>query len=260
MQISLYHVDAFTDKIFSGNPAAVCVLQNWISEELLTKIAKENNLPVTAFLVREDNKFHIRWITPEYELELCGHGTMAASYIILNYLEPTWNEVELQSRIETLHVYRDEDFITMNFPAKEIEKCNLPLLIQGLGLTPIEMYQHKNDRCLAVFNSQEEIEKMTPDIEILKKLPHRGITITAPSSTVDFVSRTFYPLKNITEDPATGASHCLLAPYWAMRLNKNKLMAKQLSQRGGEMMCEFKDNRVFISGKVVLYSHGTVII
>ena len=256
MKISIYHVDAFTDKIFSGNPAGVCVLKAWLPDNYLHLIAKENNLPVTAFLVREGNKFDIRWITPEYELDLCGHGSLSAAYVIFNYIEQTWQKVELQSPAGILPVSRASDLITLNFPVKNIEICSLPLLAEGLRLTPKEVYQYKNERCLAVFNTEEEIHKLIPDMQMLKKLEHRGIIVTAPGKNVDFVSRTFYPQKTISEDPVTGASHCLLAPYWSERLNKTELHARQVSQRGGEIICKHQGDRVLISGKAVLYMHG----
>lgn len=157
MQIPIYHVNAFTDKIFCGNPAAVCVLSRWLPNDDLHAIAKENNLPVTAFLVREGNKFHIRWITPEYELDICGHGSLSAGYVVFNYLEPTWQKVDLQSRMELLQIHRTDDLITLNFPAKDIELFSSSLLEQALGLAPKEMYQHKNERCLAIYNTEEDI-------------------------------------------------------------------------------------------------------
>ena len=256
MKIPIYHVDAFTDKIFSGNPAAVCVLPKWVPDDVLHAIARENNLPVTTFLVRENIKFNIRWITPEYELDICGHGSLSAGYVIFNYLEPTWEKADFQSRIEILPVTRTDDLVTLNFPAKSIESCTLPLLEQGLGLLPKEIYQHKNERCLAIYNTEEEVTQLKPNMQLLKKLEHRGITVTAPGKDVDFVSRTFYPQKAISEDPATGASHCLLAPYWSKRLNKIELHARQVSQRGGEMICHYHDDRVLISGKAVMYMQG----
>ncbi len=258
MQIPFYHIDAFTNKVFTGNPAAVCILEQWLPDEILNAIAKENNLPATAFLVREKEKFLIRWITPEYELDLCGHGSMAAAFVIFNFLEPNWQKAALQSKTELLPVTRTQDLITLNFPDKFIEKINLPSLTQALGLSPVEIYEHKKERCLAIFNSEDEIRKLTPDIHALKKLPYLGVTVSAPGKTVDFVSRTFYPFKSISEDPATGASHCLLVPYWAKRLNKNKLHTLQVSQRGGEMFCEYKDARVYISSNAVVYAHGII--
>ena len=258
MQIPIYHVDAFSDKIFSGNPAAVCILPHWLPDIDLHNIAKENNLPVTAFLVRNGDQFSIRWITPEYELDLCGHGTLSAAYVIFNQLERTWQAVDLQSRTEKLQVSRSGEFITLNFPAKSIERCSIPLLEEGLELSPIEIYQHKNERCIAVYSTEDEVKELNPNMRILAKLEHRGITVTAPGNTVDFVSRTFYPKKAISEDPVTGASHCLLAPYWSARLNKTELHALQVSERGGEMFCRYQDNRVLISAKAVMYMQGMV--
>lgn len=254
----IYYIDAFTNKLFRGNPAAVCVLSKWLSDDDLHSIAKENNLPATAFLVREVDKYNIRWFTPEYELDICGHGSLSAGYVIFNYLEPTWQKADLQSRIELLQVLRADDLITLNFPAKSIESTSLPLLEQGLGLSPKEIYQHKNERCLAIYNTEEEVKSLQPDMQILKKLEHRGITATAPGKNIDFVSRTFYPQKTISEDPATGASHCLLAPYWSKRLNKTDLHALQISERGGEIFCQYLGDRVLISGKAVLYMQGFI--
>lgn len=258
MKISLYHVDAFTDKIFSGNPAAVCVIPEWLSDDKLHKIAKENNLPVTTFLVIENGTYYIRWITPEYELDICGHGSLSAGYVIFNFVDPGLERIDLHSRAEVLRVTRNEDWVTLNFPAKKIEPCSLPLLEQGLGLIPKAIYQYKTERCIAVFDTEEEVKQLKPNMQILKQLEHRGISVTAPGAEVDFVSRTFYPQKTISEDPATGASHCLLAPYWASKLNKTDFHAKQVSQRGGEIFCQYQGNRVLISGKAVFYMQGVV--
>ena len=258
MKIILYHVDAFTDQMFSGNPAAVCVIPEWLPDDQLHNISKENNLPVTAFIVHEKDAYHIRWITPEYELDICGHGSLAAGYVIFNYIDTSLQKVDFHSRTEVLPVIRNRDLVTLNFPAKNIERCSLPLLEQGLGLSPNEIYQYKNERCLAVYNTEDEIKALKPDVQILKKLEHRGITVTAMGKEVDFVSRTFYPQKTIAEDPVTGASHCLLAPYWSKRLNKIELQARQVSQRGGEMICHYQGDRVLISGKAVMYMQGMI--
>lgn len=258
MEIPIYHVDAFTNKTFGGNPAAVCVLPHWLEDKTLHAIAKENNLPATAFIVRDGNKFNIRWITPEYELDICGHGSLATGFVIFNYLEPAWKIADLQSRVELLQVMRTDNLITLNFPAKDIEKVSLPILEEGLGKTPQEIYQHKNERCLVVYANEDEVKQLKPNIQILKKLAHRGITVTAPSKEVDFVSRTFYPQKSISEDPATGASHCLLVPYWSQRLNKQDLHARQVSERGGEMFCRHEQDRVLIHGAAVLFMQGMI--
>ncbi len=258
MKILIYHIDAFTDKIFRGNPAAVCVLPKWLSDDVLHSIAKENNLPVTAFLVRDENKFYIRWITPEYELDLCGHGSLAAGYVIFNFIDTNLQKVDLYSRTEVLPVIRNENLITLNFPAKRIEPSSLPLLEQGLGLVPKEIFQHNSERCMAVFDSEEQVKQLNPNMQILRKLAHRGILVTAPGDSVDFVSRTFYPQKTIPEDQVTGASHCLLVPYWSKRLNKKTLHARQISERGGELFCEHQGDRVLFSGEVVLYMQGVI--
>ncbi len=259
MKITLYHVDAFTDKVFSGNPAAVCLMPEWLPDDKLHKIAKENNLPVTAFLVIENGTYHIRWITPEYELDICGHGSLSAGYVIFNFIDKGLQKVNLHSRNEVLPVMQNGNLVTINFPAKSLEACSLPLLEQGLGLAPKEIYQHKNERCIAVFDKEQEVKQLKPDMQILKKLSHRGISVTAPGVEVDFVSRTFYPQKIISEDPVTGASHCLLAPYWARKLNKTKLHARQVSERGGEIFCEYEGDRVLISGQAVMYMQGIIV-
>lgn len=255
----LYHVNTFTGQNFLGNPAAVCILSEWLADAELHAIAKENNLPVTVFLLRDGDGFNIRWITPEYELDICGHGLLAAGYIIFNYLEPTWQKVDLLSRIELLEIFRTDDLITLNFPIKNIKPVSLPLLSEGLGLIPNEIYQHKNERCLAVYSTEKEVKQLKPNMQILKELPHRGITVTARGEKVDFVSRTFYSQKIISEDAVTGASHCLLAPYWSKKLNKINLHALQVSERGGEIFCQAQGERVLISGKAVLYTHFTLV-
>jgi PhzF family phenazine biosynthesis protein len=258
MHIPIYHVDAFTDQVFGGNPAAVCILSKWPADEILHAIAKENNLPVTAFLMRDTDKFNIRWITPDYELDLCGHGSLAAGFVIFNYLDPTLQQADLQSRQERLQIKRSGDLITLNFPAKDIDNVSLPLLEEGLGLPPKEAYQNANERLLVLYDTEDQIKQLMPNIDVLRKLEHRGIVVTAKGKHVDFVSRTFYPRKSIYEDPVTGASHCLLAPYWSKRLNKQDLHALQLSKRQGELFCRYENNRVLIHGKAILYMQGSI--
>lgn len=259
MKIPLYHIDAFTTHLFAGNPAAVCVLPEWIADNLLFQIAKENNLPATAFLVRDKQRFLTRWVSPEYEIPLCGHGSLASGYVIFNFLEPTWQKVDLQSPLEHLRILRNGDWISLDFPVKKIEHLDMqPLLAQGLGCVPKEVYQHKNERCLVVFEKEDEVRQLKPDLNVLKALDYLGITVTAKAAKVDFVSRTFYPKKTISEDPATGSSHCLLAPYWAERLHKTELHAQQVSVRGGEMMCKLQGDRVLITGKAVEYMRGEI--
>ena len=258
MQFPLYYVSTFTNDIFCGNPAAVCLLQDWLSDNELNAIAKQNNLPVTVFIVPDNDSFNIRWITSEYELDICGHGSLAAAFVVFNYLKPTLKKIKFQSRSESLEVFRIGDLINLNFPAKDIQSCAIPLLSEGLGLLPKEIYQYKNERCLAIFDTEEEIKQLKPNFEILKNIKHRGIIVTAPGNEIDFVSRTFYPYKMLSEDAVTGTSHCLLIPYWANKLNKIELHARQLSQRGGELLCEYQGKRVLIGGKAVLYMQGSI--
>lgn len=260
MQIPIYHIDAFTDKIFSGNPAAVCILDEWLDDIKLFSIAKENNLPVTAFLVREQDVFNIRWITPHNELPLCGHGTLASSFVIFNLLEKTWDKIIFQSPHQKLEVIKENEGMTLNFPAKALEQCNnIPFLEEGLSLAPKEIYQHHHERCVAVFKSEDEIKHLTPNIHLLKKIPHIGFIVTAPGKHCDIVSRTFYPQKtNFFEDAATGASHCFLIPFWSNRLNKTTFHCQQISERGGEMHCRINNNRVFINAKAILFKKGTL--
>lgn len=256
----IFHVDTFTETPFCGNPAVVCILSKWLPDSILHAIAKENHLSVTAFLMKEKEQYQIRWITPEYELDICGHGTLAAAFVVFHFLELTWKQVELKPQRESLTIFRNKNLITLDFPAGDMDSIDLPVLQRGLGMAPKEVYQG-GDRYIAVYRTEEEVLQLKPDREILMQLEHRGIVVTAPGNSVDFVSRTFYPKKAILEDAVTGISHALLAPYWAKRLNKQELHAKQLSKRGGELFCQCRDNhRVLIGGKAVLYMQGTIMI
>lgn len=259
MQITLYHINAFTDKLFAGNPAAVCILDEWLTDKEMQTIAMENHLPVTAFLVRKNNEFHIRWFAPEYEIELCGHGSLASAYVIFNKLEPTWQQTDLHYPSGLLKIKNENGLITLEFPTKNSAIFpSADLLIKGLGTQPIEIYQHKTERCLAVFETEEKVRELNPNMRLLKQLEHRGIIVTAPGKNYDFISRTFYPKKTAYEDSITGASHCLLIPYWSKKLNKTKLLAYQASQRGGELLCEYQGEKVLISGKAIMYMQGVI--
>jgi len=251
---------AFTDTLFTGNPAMECLLPQWFETDKLQKLAQENNLPVTAFLVKKDN-WEIRWFTPEYELELCGHGTMAAAYVFFNYLEHKLTVINFHSKHEILNIVRNDDWITLNFPIKEIEQCDTPhLVIHGLGIQPLETYHHNTERYMVVLENEYQVKNFMPNISVLRQLPHRGIIVTAPGQNSDFVSRTFYPKKTLNvEDSVTGVSHCLLAPYWTKQLNKKELYAQQLSDRKGFMKCAVSNNRVYLSSKAVLYFNGNIL-
>lgn len=259
MNIPTYHIDAFTSHLFSGNPAMVCILEYWLPDATLLKIAEENNLPVTAFLVQKEEVYSIRWFTPEDELDLCGHGTLAAAYVIFNLLKPSLQKITFQFPNGTLQSKRNGEYIILDFPVISIEHSSSHTLVnQGLGITPHETYQDKTGRSLVVFDSEEKIEHLKPDMQILKQSDYRCIIVTAPGKTSDFVSRVFYPKKTMTEDAVTGSSHCLLVPYWANQLNKRELQSRQLSQRGGELACELDDDRVIMCAKAVLYMQGII--
>ena len=203
MRTALYHVDAFTDRLFHGSPAAVCLLPHWLA------ITHENNLPATAFLVETAMHYEIRWFSPT-EIPLCGHGTLAAAYVIFNILKPSLQAVSLYSASGMLDVTCDNDLITLNFPIKPSTAVPIhPLLTAGLGTTPEAVFQHQQERCIVVLNSQRGVEQINPDLHTLKQYDCRGIVVTAPGENVDFVSRTFYPHKIISEDPVTGISHCM---------------------------------------------------
>lgn len=262
--IPIYHVNAFTDKLFSGNPAAICWLEETLTDNTLQKIAAENNLPTTAFVVqrRDINAFDIRWFTPEYELDLCGHGTLAAAYVIFNFIRSNLSEINFFSKIDVLKVQRDQDWIRLHFPIKMPEKITPdPILIEGLGITPEATYQYQTERCLVVLKNENLVKQLKPNLTVLRNFSHRGIVITAKSNQkpFDFLSRTFYPKKNLNpEDAVTGASHCLLVPYWAEQLNKTILNAYQASSRGGFLKCTLNPTDITLSGQAVLYLKGQI--
>jgi PhzF family phenazine biosynthesis protein len=257
MEILLYQIDAFTGRVFGGNPAAVCPLNEWLDDGLMQRIAGENNLSETAFFVRNGNGYEIRWFTPKVEIGLAGHPTLAAAYVIFNYCNHGSNEIRFFSKSGELTVTRDGDLIRMNFPAMEATECGEnDLLNRALGQTPVKLYRTRD--YLAVYGSEEEILAIEPDFRMLKKLDCVGIIITAPGREVDFVSRFFAPAEGIDEDPVTGSAHSTLIPYWARRLNKDTLHACQVSERGGELFCKYLGDRVEISGKAVPYLKGTI--
>lgn len=258
MKQSVYIVDAFTAKLFAGNPAAVCPLDSWLSEELMQKIAMENNLSETAFFVKENENYHIRWFTPTVEVPLCGHATLASSYIIFNFIEKNAEEIKFNSKSGELIITRNSDLISLNFPANKPGKVEITKEVIGaLKAEPKELLFNKS--YLAVFETEEEIRNLKPDFREFEKVHSDGIIITAPGNKSDFVSRYFVPSAGIDEDPVTGFAHTLLTPFWSERLDKNELHAFQISQRGGELFVEnLPNNRVKISGKAVIYSQGSI--
>ena len=261
IRIKLYQVDAFTDKLFAGNPAAVCPLDNWISDELMQNIALENNLAETAFIVKKDHQYEIRWFTPAVEVDLCGHATLASAFVLFNFEGQQGNVINFHSpRSGPLTVTRNNDMLTLNFPADPVEQVEpLDEMLTGFDIQPTEAYKGKTDYML-LFGNEEEIKNLKPDYTIIAQLNARGIIVTAKGKEVDFVSRFFGPQSGINEDPVTGSAHTTLTPFWSNILGKKELTAKQLSPRGGYLECRDLGDRVEISGKAKSYLIGEIII
>ena len=257
MKIRQYQVDAFASRSFEGNPAAVCPLESWLEDDLLQAIAEENNLSETAFLVASENGFKLRWFTPVKEVDLCGHATLAAAHVIFEALDYSRQSVVFETRSGELTVEKIGKLLRMKFPASPPKLNEIPeLLVKGLGQRPAEVLAA--DDYMAVFDSEATVRAITPNHEMLGQLDLRGVIITAPGVGVDFVSRFFAPKYGIPEDPVTGSAHCELAPYWAEKLGKNTLSAKQVSRRGGNINCEVKGDRVLLSGQAVTFMEGDI--
>lgn len=259
MKIQIFQIDAFTDKVFSGNPAAVCILDRWLDKEIMQKIGAENNLAETAFVVKKESDFEIRWFTPTVEVDLCGHATLAAAYVIFKYCNYGSDKINFHSlKSGLLSVEKKDDFLTLDFPADSYEKVNAPqVLIDAFGATPIETYKGKTDYLL-IFSDQNEIENLDPDISLIAKVDVRGVIVSAQGKNTDFVSRFFAPQVGVDEDPVTGSAHTTLTPVWSEKLKKKTLTAKQLSKRQGDLICEYQGNRVKITGKAVTYLIGEI--
>jgi PhzF family phenazine biosynthesis protein len=261
MKIPIYQVDAFTDKRFGGNPAAVCPLEQWLEPQTMQNIAAENNLAETAFFVRGGEDFDIRWFTPATEINLCGHATLASAHVIFNYLHFAGEVITFQSRSGELKVTRAADLLTLDFPATPPQPTGIPrLLSEALSAEPRAAYRSRD--LLVLFAKEDDIVSITPDFgllaQVLKGQDCLGLIATAPGDHVDFVSRFFAPPVGIDEDPVTGSAHTTLIPFWAKQLNKNSLHAYQLSTRKGELFCEWAGDRVLISGKAVTYLKGEI--
>jgi len=257
MKLSLYQIDAFANKVFEGNPAAVIPLEDWLPAKTMQLIASENNLSETAFFCPSDNNYEIRWFTPNGEIELCGHATLASAYVLFNILNYKTEEIEFNSLSGRLTVKKVNDLFRLDFPSQNPIKCKTPrLLTEGLGRESNNCY--KNEDYLVVFETENEIANINPDFNKLKMLDSRGVIITAPGLNYDFVSRAFFPKYGVLEDPVTGSAHTKLIPYWAEKFGRSKLIAKQVSKRGGELFCENHKNRVYISGHAKLYMKGEI--
>ncbi|UYG97532.1 PhzF family phenazine biosynthesis protein [Cytobacillus firmus] len=257
MRIPIYQIDAFTDKQFKGNPAAVCPLEKWIDSDLMQSIAAENNLAETAFFVKNGNDYELRWFTPKAEIDLCGHATLAAAYVIFTYLDENRMNVKFHTKSGMLEVSKERELLAMTFPAREGEECEAPeALIKGLGKEPKETFLARD--YLAVFESEQDLLDLELNMEELKKLDAFGVVATANGSKSDFASRFFAPKAGVDEDPVTGSAHCTLVPYWKKVLNKKEFTALQLSERGGKLYCEDLGDKVKLSGEAVAYLEGYI--
>jgi len=256
MKIPMYQVDAFTNQLFGGNPAAICPLEHWLDKATMQTIAAENNLSETAFFISYGNGFDLKWFTPTVEVDLCGHATLAAAHVIFNHLNYSKSTISFNSNSGLLTVTKTDDMLTLNFPSNPPKPSKAsPELIEALGKEPIEV--HSSFYQMALYGSEEEILELKPDFGKLAKMD--SVIVTAPSEKADFVSRFFAPDKGVNEDPVTGSAHTILTPFWAKRLGKMNLHALQVSKRGGELWCEvLEDNRVAMSGKAVTYLEGWI--
>lgn len=253
-----YIIDAFTDELFKGNPAGVCVMDEWISDYLMANIAKENNLSETAFVVKENDVYHIRWFTPGGEIDFCGHATLAASYILFRFYCSNIDHIHLVGQIGSLYISRNEDWIEMEFPPYNLHPIEITALMEeAIGIRPKEAYQDRD--VLLIVDDEETVKNIKVDLNKLEKLDGACVAVSAKGKKYDCVSRVFAPRLKIDEDPVTGSTHCMIAPYWASKLNKNELIAYQASSRTGVLKIKIDNQRVFISGKAVLYSVGDIL-
>ncbi len=258
MKLNIYQVDAFTNKVFGGNPAAVCPLDEWLETDLMQKIALENNLSETAFFVKNEDVYEIRWFTPTYEIDLCGHATLASAFVIFECLKLEQNQIKFHShKSGNLSVEKKVDLLILDFPSRPVSACEAPKgLIEAIGKQPKEVLKARD--YFLVYENEQEILDIKPNFSKLLEIEAHGFIVTAKGDSSDFVSRFFAPEVGVFEDPVTGSSHCNLIPYWAEKLGKTKLFGRQISQRGGELFCELKGDRVNIGGNAVLYLQGEI--
>ncbi|MFO7617309.1 MAG: PhzF family phenazine biosynthesis protein [Bacteroidales bacterium] len=256
----IYQVDAFTSRLFSGNPAAVIPMDEWPDDETLQRIAAENNLSETAFYVPFGDHLHLRWFTPKVEVDLCGHATLATAHVLFSELGWSGDQLLFESRSGLLRVYRESGRYILDFPYDEADPVDPPNgLVKAIGREPLFVYRGKTDYLL-VYEKQSDIERLKPDFQALAKIEARGVIVTAPGDWVDFVSRFFCPQVGINEDPVTGSAHTTLTPYWSRQLAKRELTARQLSERGGDLICRNRGNRIEVGGEAVTYLRGEVAI
>lgn len=257
MKLDIYQVDAFAERVFEGNPAAVCPLQQWLDDTLLQQIAAENNLSETAFFIPEADGFALRWFTPGEEVDLCGHATLAAAHVIFTHLGWQPDSVAFFTRSGTLRVARTQHGYRLDFPATMPTPCEVPAaLLRGLNAEPLEVLAGFD--YLIRVKDEATLKNLTPTLSHWLNLPLRGVVVTAPGDEVDFVSRCFFPALKVDEDPVTGSAHCELAPYWAARLGKHELIGRQISSRPGTVMCHLQGERVSLEGKAADYLVGQI--
>ncbi|MGM9533008.1 PhzF family phenazine biosynthesis protein [Intestinibacter sp.] len=248
-----YVIDAFSDKLFGGNPAAICIMDSWISDEMMMNITRENNLSETAFAVKEGDKYKLRWFTPGGEIDLCGHATLASAYIITNFLETDLETVTFSTLSGDLIVNKKGDLYEMDFPAYDLKPVEITeKMIDAIGAKPVEAYMGRDLLC--IFDDEKTVRELKPDMEKLKTIDGLLLQVTAAGKDVDCVSRSFAPKMNVDEDPVCGSGHCHIAPYWLNKLNKDSIVAYQASKRGGVLYCSQEGDRVKLSGKAVVYS------
>ena len=273
MKLTIYQVDAFAEKVFTGNPAAVIPLESWLEDDLMQKIAMENNLSETAFFVKHDGSltslplgegrggagYHLRWFTPGHEIDLCGHATLASAYVIKNFIEPHAAEIQFTTqKAGTLKASARDGIYTLDFPSRIPQPCEVPgQLLKSLSVSAVAEVLKSRDY-FVVLPDEDAVKNVEPDFESMKELDALGVIVTAKGHEADVVSRCFYPGAGIPEDPVTGSAHCNLVPYWSEKLGKTKLFCKQLSPRGGELYCELEGDRVLMSGKSVLFMQGEI--
>jgi PhzF family phenazine biosynthesis protein len=252
-----YVVDAFTDKVFGGNPAAVCVMDEWLPDNTLMQITKENNLSETAFAVKEGTDYKLRWFTPGGEIDLCGHATLATAYIITRFIKPETTKISFRTLSGLLTVEKKSELFEMDFPSYELKKVEVTeAMVEAMGIRPLEAYMGRDLLC--ILESEDQVRSLNPNQEKVNLLDGLLLQVTARGKEYDCVSRSFAPKCNVPEDPVCGSGHCHIIPFWANRLGKNNLVAYQASQRGGILYCEYRGDRVKLSGKAVLYSAADI--
>lgn len=252
-----YIVDAFTDTLFGGNPAAVCIMEEWLDDDLMMRITKENNLSETAFAVKEKDGYQLRWFTPGGEIDLCGHATLACAFIIMKFYEPSCEQVVFHTLSGNLTVVKKGNLYEMEFPAYELKQVEVSdAMITALGETPIEAYMGRDLLC--IFDDANVIRKLQPNLEKVKELDGLLLQVSAPGEQVDCISRSFAPKLQVAEDPVCGSGHCHIIPYWSRKLKKEDLIAYQASKRGGTLFCRMAGDKVFLAGQAVLYAEAEI--